>query len=104
MRTLKKRRNAKGETLIETLSAIAIFSLSAMLLAGATVSASSINLKIEENDKTYRSNLKSVENQESYRAGEIKILKNGTVSYTYDVNYYGDLDGMASYEMIAEGA
>lgn len=96
MKLMNLKRNAKGETLIETLVAIIILTVSAMLLAEVTTSSTRINLSVEKVDKEYRDALKTVETREFPVSGEVTIQTGGT-SYTYEVNYYGDMVGLTSY-------
>lgn len=93
---MKLIQNKKGETLLETLVAILILTVSAMLLAEVTASSTRINLDAEKVDKQYREDLEKVEKREAPTAGVVTIQSGGT-SYTYDVNYYGDRTGFTSY-------
>jgi len=93
---LKLIQNKKGETLLETLVAILILTVSAMLLAEVTASSTRINLDAEKVDKKYREDLEKVEKRETPISGEVTIKSGGT-TYTYDVNYYGDKSGFTSY-------
>ncbi|WP_312043664.1 type IV pilus modification PilV family protein [Anaerotignum sp.] len=93
---MKLIQNKKGETLLETLVAILILTVSAMLLAEVTASSTRINLDAEKVDKKYREDLEKVEKRETPISGEVTIKSGGT-TYTYDVNYYGDKSGFTSY-------
>ncbi len=97
MKLINSKRNTKGETLIETLVAIIILTVSAMLLAEVTTSSTRINLRVEEADEEYRDALETVEKRVSPVSGEITIQSGGS-SYTYEVNYFGDMVGLTSYE------
>lgn len=93
---MKLIQNKKGETLLETLVAILILTVSAMLLAEVTASSTRINLDAEKVDKKYREDLEKVEKRETPISGEVTIQSGGT-TYTYNVNYYGDSSGFTSY-------
>lgn len=93
---MKLIQNKKGETLLETLVAILILTVSAMLLAEVTASSTRINLDAEKVDKKYREDLEQVEKRETPISGEVTIQSGGT-TYTYNVNYYGDKSGFTSY-------
>lgn len=102
MRFFKQRQNNKGETLIETLVAIIVLTVSAMLLAEVSASSIKINNQAEAVDTRYRNELANVEKRESPVVGDIQI-KSGSNTYTYEVEYYGDLVGLTSYTSKAGG-
>lgn len=99
---MKKIRNSKGETLIETLVAIIILTVSAMLLAEVSASSIRINKQTGKIDTKYRDQLAVVENRENPEPGEVTITNGGT-TYTYQVEYYGDQVGLTSYTAKAGG-
>ncbi len=98
---MKLIHSKKGETLLETLVAILILTVSAMLLAEVTASSTRINLNAEKVDKKYRNDLEKVEKRETPTTGVVTI-QNGGTSYTYDVNYYGDRSGFTSYVAVTK--
>jgi hypothetical protein len=101
---MKKKLGTKGETLIETLVAIIILTVSAMLLAVVTATSVRMNQKIEDVDKNYRDELAVVEKRDTSFEGKITIqrLSDGH-SYTYDVNFFGNEGDLTSYQAKAEG-
>lgn len=103
MRYLKRKRNNKGETLIETLVAILILTISAMLLAGMSATAIRINRSTEVVDATYRTEVVATEKRENGRTGKITIAEGvGGKTYDYNVDYFGIKDGLTSYKAKTE--
>ncbi|MDD4844931.1 MAG: hypothetical protein PHU31_11490 [Anaerotignum sp.] len=104
MKYMKEKLGTKGETIIETLVAILILTVSAMLLAEVSAAAVRMNQKIEDVDKNYRDELAVVEKQDASFKGEITIkrLSDGH-TYTYDVNFFGNEGDLTSYQAKAEG-
>lgn len=98
MRIKKSKRSFKGETLIETLVAILILTISAMVLAEMTATSVRINRSVENIDAEYRTNLAAVENRTSPEDGTISI-KSGEKTFSYEVEYYGKVDGLTSYKL-----
>lgn len=58
---IKKLRQKKGETLIETLCSLLIVVLSVLLLSTAVLTASRINMQMRQADENYQSELKQAE-------------------------------------------
>lgn len=58
---MKKLRQNKGETLVETLFSLMIAVLSIGLIATAVMAATNINSKVEEMDETYKQQLQAAE-------------------------------------------
>ncbi len=97
MKLEKKRRSIKGETLLETLVAILILTISAMMLAEMTASSVRINRTVEKIDKEYRENVSAAEKRKFYK-NETVTIKTTDKEYTYKVEYYGKADGLTSYK------
>lgn len=92
----------KGETLIETLVAILILTLSAMLLTGMSATANRINLRADAIDAAYRSEVEAVEKKELGKIGTITIAVDAE-AYTYEVEYFGETPGLVSYQAAVGG-
>ncbi len=97
MKYMKKKLSTKGETVIETLVAILILTISAMLLAEVSATSVRMNQKIETVDAKYRDELAVVEKRESPQSGEVTITSGGN-AYTYEVDFYGNEGNLTSYQ------
>ncbi len=100
---VKKFLNAKGETLVETMIAIMITSLSAMLLATAMLVASKINKNVEDADAVFQAGLNTAEQYGGTPVdGSVHLVfDSGTT--TADAAYYGGESQLRSYRYTAEG-
>jgi len=102
MKNLKKRLK-KGETIIEALFAILIITFSSVMLVNLTLTATKINKDIEQEDTEFRNNLMAAEREESGNRGEVTI-RSGSSNYTYDVEYFGNDNGLYSYRALNGGS
>ena len=96
------KRRIKGETLVETLAAILIASLSTMLLT-ATITASKINRSAASSDESFLQQQYTAEQQgtdENRSSVTIKSAGNSQVYGTYDVDHYGKDGELQSYVLI----
>lgn len=115
MKLIKKVFRSKGETLIETLVAIMILAISAMLLAQITTSSVRINRIAEKADGEYRRELKMVENRERLSTGNVTIKRDKHSdetpdeipaelptkpkdTYTYGVRYFVGEGNLKAYQ------
>ncbi|KAF5077309.1 hypothetical protein DSECCO2_152110 [anaerobic digester metagenome] len=115
MKRIKKMIREKGETLIETLVAIMILTISAMLLAQVTTSSVRINRIAEKVDGEYRRELKMVENREHLSTGNVTIKRDKRSeetpdeippdlpnkpqeTYTYGVDYFVGEGNLKAYQ------
>ena len=109
---IKKLRQNKGETLIETMVSLLIAVLSVMMLATAVLAATNVNKQTNEADQKYQSQLKAVEGmEESIKKEDVNVSitfssTDGAAIYestTTEVILYGDEDSQfLSYEYSSE--
>ena len=86
----KLLRDQRGETLVEVLAAILIFTLSSIILYSMVTSASKVNLKAREVFDSIGTQMAVAEHAET-KVGTEKIkmtLENGTVICDTDVDVY----------------
>lgn len=106
---LKKLKDKKGETLIESLVAMLIALLSMVMLTSCTTAAAKMNAATKEMDEKYSKELERAEGlmaEAGYDAKDIKVkLTFDTCGVkTADVMLYGGDTGVfASYEYDAGG-
>ena len=98
-----RKRSKKGETILETLIAILIITFSSVMLVNLTITATRMNKVTEQEDDKFRQALMEAEKAESGSSGEVTI-KSGGSSYTYEVEYFGEDDGLYSYRASNGGA
>lgn len=98
---IRKLRQKKGETLIETLISMLIAVLSMGILSMATMTATNVNNEIREVDEKYNEELRQVESLDSSVKMSVQTLNllfesaDGTTTYgtdTVSVNVYGNDD------------
>ena len=104
---IKKLRFAKGETLVETLTAVLIISLASVALASMIAAASRLNIRARENDERLYAAISELESG----AGESEA---GTVTVTmgeqsrkvdFSVSYVNGGEGLLSaFEYSGGGA
>ena len=100
----KKLKNKVGESLVESLCAILIFTMASVVMFSMVSSAADINGKAKEQDKKNQTYMVAVEKGEN-RSGR------GTVTFTFgsnvhldvDVDVYGDKDTLFAYFMAPQG-
>ena len=96
---VKKLNNRRGETLIETLAAILVASMSTALLFFAVTASVRINEKAAHNDAGYYESISAAEKQETV-SGDI-LDKKATIqgngqTFETEIVFYGG-NGMYSY-------
>ena len=99
MKKSKKLRSRKGETLVESMVSILIFTLSSILLLTMISAASSINKAAKESDASRQAQLSAAEAGEnsSIQGAKVGIAVGGnSASVTYDV-YISQLEPGALY-------
>lgn len=96
------KRRIKGETLVETLAAILIASLSTMMLLTATITASKINRSAASSDESFLQQYTAEQQgtDENRSSVTIKSAGNSQVYGTYDVDHYGKDGELQSYVLI----
>lgn len=108
---LKKLNSKKGETLIESLIAILIFTCASLVMYAMVSSAGNINEKAKEMDSAYQDQLLIAERGEGAGTpGQVSVTldmgDNGQQPLvTIDVDIYGGTDDSlyAYYEHVEEG-
>ncbi len=100
---LEKLRGVRGETLTETLAAILIVTLSAVVLTGMAVGAVRLNRAAGTADAAYRLEVEAAERQASGSPGTVTVAEGGR-RYVYDVTVTGGEETLASYAPAGEGA
>lgn len=103
---IKKLKQKKGETLVETLFSMLIAVLSMGILCMAVMTATNLNMQTREMDEKYNSELRAVESLEG--DNEVKVLtitfksEDGSIlheSTTAEVTMYGgDESAFLSYD------
>lgn len=68
-----KLRSSRGETLVETLAAILVLALSALLLANVTVSSARLNRSARKSDTAFRQELKTAETVPDTADGKVTV-------------------------------
>lgn len=96
---VRKLKNKKGETLIETMVALLIAILAVGLVATSSIAASKMNEANREADKKFRQDLELVETHTAGKELQQMIIIFGDGSHSIiDVNVYGRDCVFASYE------
>lgn len=93
----KRFGKSKGETLVETLSAVLIVALTSVLLLSLTMTSAKLNRQSAEFGKRFQTELAAAEQGGGDRKGTVTILVPGN-EYKYDVVYSGSQDQLFSYE------
>lgn len=90
---MKKLKNRKGETLMETLVAILVFTLSSVLLYSMASTATDINRTARQDDKQFQEQVVAVEQAKgSKTTGTVSItIGSGSTNVNVDVYRSGDL-------------
>lgn len=105
----KKLKSKVGESLVESLCAILIFTMASIVLFSMVTSAADINNTAKEKDKENQKHLVAVEKGEaSTRNGSAKVtfsLANGQEIAEVDVDIYGGRGGSlyAYFVKVPEG-
>ncbi|MEG1396633.1 MAG: hypothetical protein RSC82_06620 [Oscillospiraceae bacterium] len=96
---LKKLRQSRGETLIETLVAVLVMTCASVLLATMLLAASNLNGKALEQDQIFNEQLTVAETQQKPQGGTVSVqAENESKSIPIDVIFYGDSTGIRSYK------
>ena len=103
---IRKLKQNKGETLVESLVAVMIAVFAMALVASATISAANINKSTRESDVAYAEELEKAEifTATTVETKKLRVeLQNGALldinGYDYaDVSVYGDGSTFASYK------
>lgn len=110
---IRKLRQKKGETLVETLVSMLIAVLSMAILSMATMTATNVNQEIREIDEKYNKELRQVESLDGSVKTSVQTLSltfksvDGTTVYdtdTVSVTVYGNDDAsFISYDYTKSG-
>ncbi|MEG2138803.1 MAG: hypothetical protein RRY64_09105 [Oscillospiraceae bacterium] len=96
---LKKLRQSRGETLIETLVAVLVMTCASVLLATMLLAASNLNGKALEQDQIFNNQLTAAETSKTPLADvDVQFAtEKGTVVATIKSSLYGSIDGLKAY-------
>ena len=94
---LKRLRSKRGETLVETLAAILVFSLASIMLFSMLSSAADINRTVQETREKNEQELESIERQTGGTAGSVLIEFEGKDPIPVTVTEYGSGEAGAFY-------
>ncbi len=85
---MKKTRLNKGETLVESLAAVLVFTLTSIALFTMLSTANKLNKTAKETDENYRDEIAAVEKADSgHKDGTVKVIlkgENGKSDITID--------------------
>ncbi len=87
--SVKKLKSSRGETLVETLCALLLITMTSSLFLTLTLSSARISSQARADDKAYRRSLSVAEAQS-------RVLSSGNIvirGRSYPVTYYGSGDG-----------
>lgn len=104
----RKLRSRRGETLVETLAAILIVTLSSMALLAMLSAAARINTAAGAADAAFRTALTAAESRAAaLEGGPVELTVD---AYSYDVHFYGEAAdpdageaGLRAYALAPEG-
>lgn len=95
---LKKLRQSRGETLIETLVAVLVMTCASVLLATMLLAASNLNSKAQEQDKSFYDQVTAAETDTTPRYDvDVQFTENGSAVVTVKSSLYGATDGLNAY-------
>ena len=96
MRTFRKLRSRKGETLTETLVAVLLVGLASVVLASMISAASRMGAQALERDTALYEEITVAEAQSSGQNGSVTVEIGGS-SQNFNVTYFGEEDQLHSY-------
>ena len=97
MNSLHHTRARRGETLVETLAAILVVSLTSVFLLTSIMAAQRVNRRAGEADEQLRLEQDAVERRENGKAGTVQVG-----SSQYDVIRYGEGKALQGYVLQSE--
>lgn len=97
MNSLHHTRARRGETLVETLAAILVVSLTSVFLLTSVMAAQRVNRQAGEGDEQLRLEQDVVERRENGKAGTVQVG-----SSRYDVIRYGEGKALQGYVLQSE--
>ena len=108
MNSLHHTRARRGETLVETLAAILVVSLTSVFLLTSVMAAQRVNRRAGEGDEQLRLEQDVVERRSDGKQSTVQIGKQSTVQIgggSYPVIRYGEGEALQGYVLqSAEGA
>lgn len=105
MNSLHHTRARRGETLVETLAAILVVSLTSVFLLTSIMAAQRVNRRAGEGDEQLRLEQDVVERRSDGKQSTVQIGKQSTVqvgSSRYDVIRYGEGEALQGYVLQSE--
>lgn len=97
MNSLHHTRARRGETLVETLAAILVVSLTSVFLLTSIMAAQRVNRQAGEGDEQLRLEQDVVERRENGKPGTVQVG-----SSQYDVIRYGEGEALQGYVLQSE--
>ena len=97
MNSLHHTRARRGETLVETLAAILVVSLTSVFLLTSIMAAQRVNRRAGEADEQLRLEQETVERRENGKPGTVQVG-----SSQYDVIRYGEGEALQGYVLQSE--
>lgn len=97
MNSLHHTRARRGETLVETLAAILVVSLTSVFLLTSIMAAQRVNRRAGEADEQLRLEQDAVERRENGKPGTVQVG-----SSRYDVIHYGEGEALQGYVLQSE--
>lgn len=97
MRTFRKLRSRKGETLTETLVAVLLVGLASVVLASMISAASHMSAQALERDTALYNEITVAEAQSSGVQNGSVTVEIGGSSQNFNVAYFGEEDQLHSY-------
>lgn len=97
MNSLHHTRARRGETLVETLAAILVVSLTSVFLLTSIMAAQRVNRRAGEADEQLRLEQDVVERRENGKPGTVQVG-----SSQYDVIRYGEGEALQGYVLQSE--
>lgn len=103
---LKRLANKTGESLVETLAAMLIFTLGSIIMLSYISTATNINQITEEVDNRYYADVITAElaNVASEETSAVRFLITSNLNQTVTVNVYGNRDGLYTYYAEGDGS
>ena len=102
---MRAKRTSRGETLVETLAAILVVSLTSVFLLTSVMAAQRVNRQAGEGDEQLRLEQDAVERRESGKPGTVQIGKQSTVQIgggSYPGIRYGEGKALQGYVLQSE--
>ena len=102
---MRAKRTSRGETLVETLAAILVVSLTSVFLLTSVMAAQRVNRQAGEGDEQLRLEQDVVERRSDGKQSTVQIGKQSTVQIgggSYPVIRYGEGEALQGYVLQSE--